>query len=50
MQGRHPFCRGFAIQRRVQRSIGLDDGEFAVGYATYVPVLNKSFDLIVDSD
>ena len=44
MQGRHPFCRGFVIQRRVQKSTGLIDAELAIGYVLAPKVI---FDLII---
>ena len=44
MQGKQPSCRGFAIQRRVQRSTGLINGEGAIGY---ILIPDETFDLIV---
>ena len=40
MQARRPFCRGFVIRRRIQRSTGKVDGEIAI---RFVLVYDENF-------
>ena len=44
MQGKHPFCRGCATRRRVQRLTGLVKGGLATGYAL---VSSRTLGLII---